>query len=210
MWRLRVCGGKLVLKERARDSMAADQTASSEELFQRWRSGDSAALQQLLPLVYEELRRVARHQLRGERRDHTLQTTALVHEAYLRLTRGSHDVRDRTHFIALSSRMMRQILVDYARARLTDKRGGGSRVTLAGNIAADATDEVDVIAIDAALERLALLDEQQARVVELRYFGGLSIAETAQALDVSAATVKREWATARLWLHSHMQHSEAQ
>ena len=190
--------------------MAADRTTSADELFQRWRSGDSAALQQLLPLVYDELRRVARHQLRGERRDHTLQTTALDHEAYLRLTRGSHEVRDRTHFIALSSRMMRQILVDYARARLTDKRGGGARVTLGGDIAGEAADEVDVIAVDAALQRLALLDEQQARVVELRYFGGLSIAETAQALDVSVATVKREWATARLWLHSHMQRSEDQ
>jgi RNA polymerase sigma factor (TIGR02999 family) len=187
----------------------AAQTASAEQLFQRWRSGDSAALQQLLPLVYEELRHVARHQLRGERRDHTLQTTALVHEAYLRLTRGSLNVRDRSHFIALCSRMMRQILVDYARARLTDKRGGGARVTLGADISGDAADEVDVIAVDAALEQLARLDEQQARVVELRYFGGLSIAETAQALAVSVATVKREWATARLWLHTQMQRPEA-
>jgi RNA polymerase sigma factor (TIGR02999 family) len=186
----------------------AAPTVLPEELFQRWRSGDSAALQQLLPLVYEELRRVARHQLRGERPDHTLQTTALVHEAYLRLTQGSHDVRDRTHFIALSSRMMRQILVDYARARLTDKRSGGARVTLGADIAGDAADEVDVLAVDTALERLARLDEQQARVVELRYFGGLSVAETAEALDISVATVKREWATARLWLHAHMERAE--
>jgi RNA polymerase sigma factor (TIGR02999 family) len=188
--------------------MAADQNTSSEQLFRRWRSGEAAALQQFLPLVYEELRRVARHQLRGERRDHTLQTTALVHEAYLRLVRGPHDVRDRTHFVALTSRMMRQILVDYARARLTDKRGGGARVTLGADIAGDVADEVDVIAIDEALQRLAQLDEQQARVVELRYFGGLSIAETAEALDISAATVKREWATARLWLHAHLQRVE--
>lgn len=171
-------------------------------LFSSWRSGDNDALRELLPVVYEELRRIARRHLRGERIDHTLQTTALIHEAYLRLIdQGPRDVRDRCHFVALTSHLMRQILVDHARERLAKKRQGGYRVTLAEDVAVAEPREVDVLAIDDALTRLAALDLQQARVVELRYFGGLSIRETSEALGVSEATVKRDWATARAWLH---------
>jgi len=175
------------------------------ELFVRWRAGDDQALNQLLPLIYEELRRVARRQLRGQRIDHTLQTTALIHEAYLRLAGGQGaDVRDRTHFVSLASRIMRQVLVDHARARLANKRQGGIRVSLSdvGGVATET--ELDVIAIDEALTRLAEFDEQQAHVVELRYFGGLSIQDTALALGVSPATVKRDWTMARTWLRGEL------
>mgnify|MGYP001598065155 CR=1 FL=1 len=182
--------------------MSAFPTSPASELFRRWRTGDDDALRHLLPLVYEELRRLARRHLRRERPDHTLQTTALIHEAYLRLVdQGAPQVGDRSHFIALTSHLMRQILVDHARARLARKRDGGCRITLAEDIAAVEPREVDVLAIDDALTRLGGLDPQQARVVELRYFGGLSIRETSEALGVSEATVKREWATARAWLH---------
>jgi RNA polymerase sigma factor (TIGR02999 family) len=182
--------------------MSSSTTSSTGNLFQRWRTGDEEALHRLLPLVYEELRRVARRHLRAERADHTLQTTALIHEAYLRLVnQGASAAQDRCHFIALTSHLMRQILVDHARARLAKKRGGGWRITLAEDLAAAVPVETDVLAVDDALVRLAALDPQQARVVELRYFGGLSIRETAEVLGVSEATVKREWATARAWLH---------
>jgi RNA polymerase sigma factor (TIGR02999 family) len=178
---------------------------SVPELFERWRGGDAAAMQHLLPLVYDELLRIARNHLRKERADHTLQTTALANEACLRLMQhGFRDVRDRCHFIALLSNSMRQILVDHARARLANKRQGGWRVTLSDEIVAGDSNEIDVLAVDEALGRLAELDSQQARVVELRYFGGLSISETASALDISEATVKREWAIARAWLHREL------
>jgi RNA polymerase sigma factor (TIGR02999 family) len=177
-------------------------TEDQSELFRRWRSGDDDALHRLLPLVYEELRRVARRHLRGERPDHTLQTTALIHEAYLRLVdQRTPQVADRCHFVALTSHLMRQILVDHARARVAQKRDGGCRITLAEDLASTEPREVDVLAVDGALSRLALLDAQQARVVELRYFGGLSIRETSEVLGISEATVKRDWATARAWLH---------
>ena len=177
------------------------------ELFRLWRSGDDAALHRLLPLVYEELRRTARRHLRNERPDHTLQTTALIHEAYLRLmNQDAAEVRDRCHFVALTSHLMRQILVDHARARLAQKRDGGCRITLAEDLAvAEPGSEIDVLAVDDALARLATLDPQQARVVELRYFGGLSIREISEALGISEATVKREWATARAWLHREIE-----
>lgn len=182
--------------------MSGPPNAPPGELFRLWRSGDEQALHRLLPFVYEELRRIARRHLRRERPDHTLQTTALIHEAYLRLVdQGTAQVRDRCHFVALTSHLMRQILVDHARARLAKKRDGGCRVTLAEDIPAVEPQEIDVLAIDDALTRLGALDPQQARVVELRYFGGLSIRETSDALGVSEATVKREWATARAWLH---------
>jgi RNA polymerase sigma-70 factor, ECF subfamily len=144
---------------------------------------------------------VARKHLRHQRVDHTLQTTALIHEAYLRLAGGAvAGVQDHNHFVALASRMMRQVLVDHARGRLAAKRQGGVRVTL--NDAVDVADqsEVDVLGIDEALTRLFEFDEQQARVVELRFFGGLSIEETADALRISASTVKRDWTMARTWL----------
>jgi RNA polymerase sigma factor (TIGR02999 family) len=189
--------------------MSAPVTAPPSELFRLWRAGDDQALRRLLPLVYEELRHIARRHLRKERPDHTLQTTALIHEAYLRLVdQGTSAVRDRCHFVALTSHLMRQILVDHARARLAKKRDGGYRVTLAEDISAVEPQEADVLAIDDALSRLAALDPQQARVVELRYFGGLSIRETSEALSVSEATVKRDWATARAWLHREITNAQ--
>ena len=186
--------------------MSSLPTSAPAELFRLWRAGDDEALHRLLPLVYEELRRVARQHLRGERSDHTLQTTALIHEAYLRLMgQGAPEIRDRCHFVGLTSHLMRQILVDHARARLAKKRHGGYRVTLGEDVAVTDTREVDVLAVDEALSRLAVLDPQQARVVELRYFGGLSIRETSEVLGVSEATVKRDWATARAWLHREIE-----
>lgn len=182
--------------------MSSSSIPPPAELFRLWRSGDDEALHRLLPLVYEELRRTARRHLRQERADHTLQTTALIHEAYLRLmNQEAAEVRDRCHFVALTSHLMRQILVDHARARLAQKRDGGCRITLVDDLAVADAGEIDVLAVDDALSRLAALDPQQARVVELRYFGGLSIREISEALAISEATVKREWATARAWLH---------
>jgi RNA polymerase sigma factor (TIGR02999 family) len=192
----------MMLNDQIVTLMSSSTTSSSGELFRRWRAGEEDALHRLLPLVYEELRRIARRHLRGERPDHTLQTTALIHEAYLRLVaQGTPAAEDRSHFIALTSHLMRQILVDHARARLAKKRDGGCRITLAEDLAGAVPVETDVLAVDDALGRLAVLDPQQARVVELRYFGGLSIRETAEVLGVSEATVKRDWATARAWLH---------
>lgn len=177
------------------------------QLFERWRAGDAQALNELLPLIYEELRRLARKQLRGQRADHTLQTTALIHEAYLRLAgRARVSVQDHVHFVSLASRIMRQVLVDHARAQLASKRHGGVRVTLSEADDEAVQSELDVIAIDEALARLAELDAQQAQVVELRYFGGLSIEDTAQALRVSTATVKRDWTMARTWLRAELQY----
>jgi RNA polymerase sigma factor (TIGR02999 family) len=176
----------------------------SDDLITRWRAGDEQALKELLPLIYEQLRRVARQHLRNQRADHTLQTTALIHEAYLRLAGSAGiSVRDRSHFVALASRMMRQVLVDHARGRLAVKRQGGVRVTLSE--AADVAEEVDVLGVDEALTRLSELDEQQARIVELRFFGGLSIQETADVLNISESTVKRDWTMARTWLSRELQ-----
>jgi RNA polymerase sigma factor (TIGR02999 family) len=159
----------------------------------------------LLPIVYEELRRLAHQHMRGERAGHPLQTTALVHEAYLRLAgidapRG----RDRAHFFALAATLMRRVLVDYARERGREKRGGGLRVGSLDEDVVAPQPAVDVVALDAALDRLAAADPQQGRVVELRFFAGLSVEETAQALGVSPATVKRDWATAKLWLYREL------
>ena len=176
----------------------------SQDLIARWRAGDEQALKDLLPLVYKQLHRVAREHLRKQRANHTLQTTALIHEAYLRFAGAQGvSVQDRNHFMALASRMMRQVLVDHARGRVAAKRQGGVRVTLSE--AAHVADEVDVLGIDEALTRLAQFDEQQARVVELRFFGGLSIQETAHALHISESTVKRDWTMARTWLSRELQ-----
>ena len=177
----------------------------ASELLRRWVAGEADALGQLMPLVYEELHRIASRHLRTERADHTLQTTALINEAYLRLMEGEALPADNhAHFVAMTSNLMRQILVDHARHRLAKKRQGGVRITLSEDLSSPDIEVVEVLSVDAALSRLALLDEQQARVVELRFFGGLSIAETSIALGVSVATVKREWATARAWLQRDM------
>jgi len=160
----------------------------------------------LVPLVYDELRRIARRCLAGQRSDHTLQPTALVHEAYLRLARrDSLDWRDRVHFFAMAAQMMRQILVDHARKHAAAKRGGNA-VTLLLDEESVVSKQAsfDLLALDDAMKQLASLDPRQSQIVELRFFGGLSIEETAQAVNISPATTKREWATARLWLYQAM------
>jgi RNA polymerase sigma-70 factor, ECF subfamily len=175
-------------------------------LLVKWRNGDRSALDQMTPLVYEELRRLARHFLASERADHTLQPTALVHEAYLRLIdQHSVDWRNRAHFLAMAATMMRRILINHAQAHNAAKREGSVEVLSLEDAFGIFTDpRIDILLLNTTLDRLSELDPQQARVVELRYFGGLSIEETAEALGISPATVKREWSTARLWLMQQM------
>jgi RNA polymerase sigma factor (TIGR02999 family) len=173
-------------------------------LLTRWKGGDQEALQALVPLVYKELRQLAHHCLQGERPHHTLQSTDLVHEAYLRLTKqGPAHFADRAYFFAVSAHLMRQILVDHARGRRAAKRDGGCKLTLDEALGVPDR-KVDLVALDDVLNDLARIDARQSRIVELRFFGGLSIEETSEVLRVSPATVKREWATARVWLHREM------
>jgi len=174
-------------------------------LLADWSQRDAAAREELVPIVYEELRRLAHHYMRGERPNHTLQTTALVNELYVRLA-GIDAVqwKDRAHFFAMAATLMRRVLVDYARLRAREKRGGGVSVTSLDENAVAAQPAVDIVALDEALDRLAALDPQQSRVVELRFFAGLSVEETAEALGISPATVKRDWATAKLWLYNEL------
>lgn len=173
-------------------------------LLAKFETGDEQALRAVFPLVYNELRKVAHRYLRNERPDHTLQSTALVHEAYLRLEKqGPGDFKNRDHFVAICAQLMRQILVEYARSRKAAKRDGGFRISLSGDVAGKAP-SLDMIALDDALNELAKLDAQQSRIVELRFFGGLSIEETSNVMNLSPTTVKRHWATARLWLHHQM------
>ena len=172
------------------------------ELLQAWSAGDDGALEQLTPLVEAELRRLARGYMHRERTGHTLQTTALVNEAFLRLT-DARRVRwqDRAHFLGISARLMRRVLVDHARSLGYRKRGGGAqRVTLNEGLIASAEPPVDVVALDRALEALSAVDVRKGRVIELRFFGGLSVEETAEVLHVSPDTVKRDWRLAKLWL----------
>jgi RNA polymerase sigma factor (TIGR02999 family) len=167
-----------------------------------WSNGDQAALDELTPLVYQELHRLARRHLGRERADHTLQTTGLVHEAYLRLI-DQKDIRwqNRVHFFAIAAQMMRRILVDHARARSYAKRGGAARhVPLDEAIAVSDERAADVIALDEALNALAEIDQRKSRIIELRFFGGLSIEETAEVLGVSPGTVMRDWTIAKAWL----------
>ena len=177
----------------------ADLTA----ILRRYAGGDASALAELTPLVYDDLRQRARLFLRRERADHSLSSIDLVHEAYLRLVAAKDaDWKDRAHFFAVSAGVMRHILVDHARARVAEKRGGGE-ITLALNEQLDAavdTHNFEVIALDAALLRLAKLDAQQSRIVELRFFAGLTVPETAEVLGTSVASVNRSWASARAWL----------
>ena len=182
--------------------MTTTSTGAVTGLLLEWRQGDAAALTRLLPLVYDELRQIAARQLRNERADHTLQPTAVVHEAFLKLVDLPRlQWQDRAHFLAVASRLMRQVLVDYARARDTLKRGGNQPpVDPPGQAVAIEGEQIDVLALDGALQRLAAFDSEQAQLVELRFFGGLTIAETAAVLHSSPATVKRDWDTARTWL----------
>jgi RNA polymerase sigma factor (TIGR02999 family) len=172
------------------------------ELLRAWSDGDNAALEQLIPLMEAELRRLARGYMGHERQGHTLQTTALVNEAFLRLTDARHiRWQDRAHFLGISARLMRRVLVDYARRRGFHKRGGGAqRVTLHEAVVPTSDPALDIVALDRALEALEKSDSRKSRIVELRFFGGLSVEETAEVLKVSTDTVKRDWRLAKLWL----------
>lgn len=190
--------------------MGHESSGEITQLLQGWRGGDRKALDALLPIVYKELRRLAHFQMRQERPDHTLQSSALVHEAYLRLLgENTPQWESRSHFFAIAAQLMRQILVDYARRRGAGKRGGGA-VTLsledAEVLAPGKEKDLDVVALDDALKALAQIDARKAQVVELRFFGGLNFDQTAEVLGVSAVTVARDWSTARAWLHREMSH----
>lgn len=185
--------------------MSSTKSQPVNELLAQWRTGDEESLRRLVPLVYNELRRLAHHHLRRERADHTLQTTALVHEAYLALVKQEPvDFENRAHFFGICANLMRQILVQYARRRHAAKRDAGYKLTLDDAITFPKGRGVDLIALDDALNGLAKLDPQQSRIVELRFFGGLSIEETSQVLGMSPATVKRHWTTAKLWLRNEI------
>ena len=188
--------------------MANDSAGEITQLLHGWRDGDRKALDTLLPIVYRELHRLAHFQLRQERPDHTLQSSALVNEAYLRLV-GLNTPRweGRSHFFAIAAQQMRQILVDHARRHRAGKRGGGVETLSLDDSAMLSpvrSKSLDVVALDDALKALAQIDERKAQVVELRFFGGLSFEETAEVLKVSAVTVSRDWSTARAWLHREM------
>lgn len=175
------------------------------ELLVRWRAGDQGALEALVPIVYKELRDIARYHLLRERPDHTLQSAALVHEAYLRLLdQRPFDTENRAHFLAVASRLMRQILVDYARSHGAAKRGADRRVELDASLVLPQVRNADVVALDDALNDLSNLDEQQGRIVEMRFFGGLATQEIAEVMGVSVSTVKRDWNVAKAWLTRQM------
>lgn len=191
---------------RASDPFPGDVTAH----LHAWARGDATALDALVPLVYNELERLAHAQLRRERADHTLDTSGLVHEAYARLVRLDRiEWTDRAHFLALAAQAMRRVLINYAEGRRAQKRGGGQPpVSLDASpvqvASPTATDLNDLLALDAALKRLSELDARQARVVECRFFGGMTVEETASVLDISPATVKRDWTLARAWLNREL------
>ena len=186
--------------------MPSPSSAQINRLLVDWGHGDQEARDALVPLIYKELRRIARRHLGHERPDHTLQSAALVNEAYLRLVgQKPPEWQNRAHFFGVAAQMMRHILVDHARNRLAAKRGAGApRLSLNLDIALPQKPELDLVALDGALNKLAALDPRESRLIELRFFGGLSIEETAVVLGISARTVKREWATARAWLRLEM------
>src|SRR6266567_6269519 len=178
---------------------------STSELLARWQSGDREALEELIPLIYKELRDIARKHLQRERPGHTLQSAALVNEAYLRLLdQRPFDTANRAHFLAVASRLMRQILVDHARTHGAAKRGADRKVELDASLVLPQVRSTDVVALDDALNGLAKLDEQQGRIVEMRFFGGLATDEIAAVLSISASTVKRDWNVAKAWLTRQM------
>jgi RNA polymerase sigma factor (TIGR02999 family) len=182
--------------------LSSSDAAPITDLLRRWRNGDEGASAQLMPMVYAQLRVIARRQLAGERCGHTLMPTDLVHEAYLKLSDGKPpDSSDRVHFFAIASRAMRQVLVDHERHRRADKRDGGERITLSSFDAPDPRQNIDLLALDEALSELEKVDERKARVIELRAFGGLDFNEIAIALSISRATLARDFRTARAWLY---------
>src|SRR5229473_5703875 len=186
--------------------MRQRSTHEVTQLLIEWSNGDKAALDKLMPLIYDELRRLAHHYMSREHPGHTLQTTAVVNEAYLRLiNRQRVRWQNRAHFFAIAAHLMRSILVDHARSYAYAKRGGGARkIALDEAMIVSQQRAAEVVALDDVLKELADFDPQQSRIVELRFFGGLTIEETAEALDLSPATIKREWNTARAWLYREL------
>jgi RNA polymerase sigma factor (TIGR02999 family) len=180
------------------------KAATFTQLLTDWRSGQPEALERLAPLVYDELRRLARNYMRGERGGHTLQATAVVHEAFLRLIQANVSPQDRTHFFALASRLMRRVLVDHAKSRSRKKRDGGVRDSLPDELGDCLQDDFNIIALDDALESLLQLEPRLAKVIELHYFGGLTYDEIAAAVGASTATVHRDIRMARAWLLNEM------
>lgn len=182
--------------------MADDSSHQITLLLIDWSKGDEYALEKLMPLVYEELRRMARNYMRRQPPEHTFQTTELIHEAYLKLAAGNEkNWQNRAHFFGVAAKAMRHILVDYARAKQRQKRGGAAlNITLEDNLVASAQRPDEIVALDEALKRLATLDERKSRVVEMKFFGGLIIEEIAAVLKISPETVKRDWSFARTWL----------
>ena len=182
------------------------QTHELTQLLVDWSNGDRAALDKLMPLIDEELRRLAHRYMRHERAGHTLQTTALVNEAFLRLVnRKNLQWQNRAHFFGIAAQLMRTILVDHARSHASAKRGGGAhKLELDEAMVVSQQKASEVIALDDALKQLALLDPQQSRIVELRFFGGLTVEEAAEVLQISPATIKREWSTAKAWLYHEL------
>ena len=191
--------------------MSAEPTTDVTQLLVNWGNGDQAALDQLMPLVYSELRRLADIYLRRERKDHTLQSTAVVHEAFMRMVNQRNvQWRSRAHFYGIAAQMIRRILVDYARAHQAGKRGAGAyKLSLDDALGVAQKQDLDLVGLDDALQLLAEIDPQQGRVVELRFFAGLSIEETAEVMGISTATVKREWSTARAWLYRELSRNAA-
>lgn len=185
--------------------MATSQTEVTQLLID-WRGGDQSALDKLMLLVYDELHALARRYMKQERGDHTLQTTALVNEAYLKLVGGqSPDWQNRAHFFGVAAQVMRHLLIDHARSRRYARRGGNTvRITLDDNVAASPGESVDLLALNEVLDRLDAIDERKRRIVELRYFGGLSVEETAEVLGLSVITIKREWLKAKAWLYREL------
>jgi RNA polymerase sigma-70 factor, ECF subfamily len=182
--------------------MEAPHSHEVTGLLLAWRAGDAEALEKLTPLVYRELHRAARRYMVGERSGHTLQTTALIHEVYMRLVDVRNiDFQNRAHFLAICAQLMRQILTDFARSRHYQKRGGGAHhLPLNEALVVSSRPDRNLVELDEALKRLALFDERKSRVVELRFFGGLDVKETAKVLNVSSQTVMRDWRLARIWL----------
>ena len=175
------------------------------QLLVRWRAGDQQALEQLIPVLYKELREIARYHLQRERPGHTLQSAALVHEAYLRLLdQKPFEAENRAHFLAVASRLMRQILVDYARSHTAEKRGAELKVDFDAALVVTKERSAELVALNDALTQLCCIDEQQGRIVEMRFFGGLSIEEIGDVLGISRSTVKREWNVAKAWLTRQM------
>ena len=175
------------------------------ELLQQWIQGDQDALGEVAPVIYQELRRLAHRHLQSERANHTLQSTALVNEAFMQLI-GSHpsQLQNRAHFVAIASRLMRQILVQYARSRQASKRDGGLRIALEEIAELPVASDDELVALDDALEELTRIDERQGKIIQMKFFGGLTAPEIAQVLGISLATVERDWATARIWLRREM------